>query len=196
MGKFVVKDGNGFERIVFGEVVIPDTPNVYGDFHTRESIRDFAYGFMLCGFGIDVDHDNVDVTGKVRIVESFIARDNDPDFIPGSWVVGCIVYDDEIWNKILSGDINGFSYEALISQLDVEAILPVDIFKFGVTEPDPVDGHYHYYFAVLDDDGRPISGGTTYTNQHRHDIQFHTVTSDSFGHNHRYNLIEAQEISA
>ena len=67
-------DADGFERIVFGEVLIPDTPNVFGDFHTRQSVREFAYGFMLNGFGINHEHDNPDISDEVSIVETLIAR--------------------------------------------------------------------------------------------------------------------------
>lgn len=197
MGKFIVKDGQGFERIVFGEVLIPDTVNVYGDFHTKESIRDFAYGFMLRGFGLDIDHDNIDVTGsKVSIVESFIARDGDPDFTPGSWVLGSYISDDALWQGVLDGVINGYSYEALISQMEVDIHVSDSRLVYGDTEPDPVDKHVHRYFVILDEDGRPISGGTTYTNQHNHSITFHTVTDESFGHTHRYNLTESKEVNS
>ena len=96
-------DSDGFERIVFGEVLIPDEPNVFGDFHTRQSVREFAYGFMLNGFGINHEHDTPDISDEVSIIESFIARDGDPTFIIGSWVLGVFVGKDEVWQAILDG---------------------------------------------------------------------------------------------
>ena len=68
---------------------------------------------MINGFGIDVNHQNDDVSAGVKIVENFIARADDPDFVEGAWVIGVHVLDDDIWNDILSGELNGFSYEAL-----------------------------------------------------------------------------------
>lgn len=193
MSGIVVKDENGFERVAFAEVIIPDSLNVYGDFHTKESVKEFAYGFMMGGFGIDVDHDEVDVSGdKIQVVESFIARPNDPDFIEGSWVVGILVKDDDLWDKILNGEINGFSYQAIVRRLaDVEVVVPIDKVRYGNTQPDPMDGHYHSFVVVLDDNERPVSGGTSVVNGHSHNISQHTFTDKAHEHVHIYNYVQA-----
>ena len=72
-----------------------------------------AYGFMQKGITdhIDLNHDGVHC-GAV-VVESFIAREGDPDFIPGSWVVGVHVPDNDTWNLIKTGELNGFSLEGI-----------------------------------------------------------------------------------
>ena len=189
MAHILAKDSDGFERLVFGEILIPDTINTYGDYHTRDSIREFAYGFMMLGFGIDLEHENNDFSDSVKIVESFIARKGDPDFIEGAWVVGMHISDDELWDAVLSGDINGFSYEALVTSLTVQMNASIDRVKFGITEIDPVDNHSHNFMVVLDEDGRPISGGTSVEHGHSHTISTHTYTDSSFGHSHRYNYI-------
>lgn len=187
------KDEEGFERLAFAELLIPDTPNVYGDYHTRKSVRDFAYGFMVGGFSIDVEHDNDDVTGRVYIVESFIAREGDPDFIEGAWVVGVYVPDDELWEAILDNKINGFSYEALVSAVRATVEIPEVRIHVGETEPDPFDGHTHYFTVYVDDDGRPIMGGTSYTNGHAHNISTHTSTDIAFEHSHIFNFKEGKD---
>lgn len=185
-------DDEGYERLVFGEVLIPGRPNVFGDFHTKESIRRFAYGFMINGFGLDVNHDNLDATHKFRIVESFIAREGDPDFVEGSWVVVSYILDDNMWNDILSGKLNGYSYEALVSFLPVEINVPDKRDFFGVTLPDLHDGHTHQFYARLDDNGRVVAGGTTVDNGHAHLISNHTFTdlSADLTHRHRFLLYE------
>jgi hypothetical protein len=169
------RDDHGWHRVVFGEVIIPDVPNVYGDFHSRESVRQFAYGFMLNGFRFDLDHDNADVSNEVKVVESFIARDNDPDFIGGSWVMGIQILSDDIWGKVLSGELNGFSYDAL--------------FRRGMTQPSLEDGHQHAYYLVLDDEGRPIVGSTSVNDEHYHGIVRHTITEPYSGHQHIYQIV-------
>jgi hypothetical protein len=184
----------GFERVAFAEVLIPNTLNVYGDFHTKESIRQFAYGFMINGFGIDLQHDNVDVSEKVRIVESFVARDGDPTFVPGAWVVGIHVLDDDIWNDILSGELNGFSYEAVVSVLPVEINVPDVQEAAGETYPDPTDGHTHQFYVRLDGDGRVISGGTTAERGHSHSISSHTFTDYDSAQTHRHRFSVYTEI--
>lgn len=189
MAKFITKDADGFERIVYAEVVIPDSLNVFGDYHTKEAIRQFAYGFMMNGFGIDIDHDNDDVSQDVYVVESFIARPGDPDFIEGAWVVGMHIASDEIWQKVLDGEINGYSYEALMRGLDIQIEVPYEVTRNGVTEPDLRDGHTHEFFVILDPDGRVIVGGTTETDGHTHKISQHTFTDDADGHSHIFNFV-------
>lgn len=188
----ITKDAEGFERLVFAEVIIPDAINVYGDFHTRQSVRDFAYGFMMSGFGLDVEHDNDDITGKALVVESFIARSGDPDFIEGAWVVGMHIPDDGMWNEVLDGTINGYSYEAFVKTLYTQMEVPDDKTRLGITQPDNFDQHTHEFFVLLDDDGRPIAGGTSVVNGHSHSISQHTITDKAFEHSHIYNFIKGE----
>lgn len=193
MIKFETRDG--YERVAFAEVLLPDTPNVYGDFHTKESVRQFAYGFMINGFGIDLNHDNVDVSSGVRIIESFIAEESDTRFTTGAWVIGVHVLDDQIWADILSGELNGFSYEALVSTLQVNIELEKSKQVYGITFPDPDDGHTHNFWVVLDENGRVMTGGTTASNGHNHTISQATYTDedDAGTHRHRYAILRAIE---
>lgn len=184
------KDEEGYERLVFAEVIIPDVPNSHGDIHTRESVKEFAYGFMLNRFGVDVDHDEQDLSDSLTVVETFIARDGDPDFIPGSWVVGMYIGDDVVWNSIRSGEINGYSYQAWVEALPVDVTIQADVTRFGRTQPDLQDGHTHDFFAMIDTEGRLIAGGTTVTNGHSHIIRRHTFTEKEFGHSHIFNIVK------
>lgn len=189
----VIKRVNEYERIVFAEVLIPDTLNVYGDFHTKESVKEFAYGFMKQGFGFEVEHNEIDRTGDLLVVESFIARAGDPDFIEGAWVVATYVADDELWDGILDGRYNGYSYTALVNYLDIDMVMPIDKIRVGTTEADLNDGHAHDFVVVLDDDGRVIAGGTNEVDGHMHAIRSHTFTEYASGHIHIYNFIQGSE---
>jgi hypothetical protein len=171
------------------EVLVPDTPNVFNDYWTKENIRLAAYEFMKRGYGIDLEHDNIDITGSVYVVESFIARANDPDFIEGSWVIAMYIADDAIWQDILDGKINGYSYEAMVSFLSATLQVVDDGIRQGITEPDPIDGHTHVFMVMVDINNRPVDGGTSITGDHSHTISTHTVTDESAGHVHRYNLV-------
>lgn len=190
----IIRDSDGYERVVMAEVLVADVVNVYGDFHTKDSVKQFAYSFAESGFGIDVDHDNIDRTGPLLVVESFIAREGDPDFIEGSWVVGILIRDDNIWNDVISGEINGFSYEALVKFIQVIIDLEIPKVVSGVTEPDIYDGHTHNYTVILDDDGRVISGGTDTTNDHSHLITVHTSTDMTQSHRHIFNILSGDVI--
>ncbi len=192
-GKLVVRDDTGpvWERVVFAEVLVPNVANVYSDYWTEIAVRDAAYEFMKQGFGIDVEHDNVDISGYngARVVESFIAREGDPDFIKGAWVVGLYIADDALWEQVLSGEINGFSYEAGVLMQPATLEILDDGIRTGITEPSIEDGHTHDFMVMVGADNRPKSGGTSYTVDHHHDIKRHTVTEEANGHVHRYNLV-------
>jgi hypothetical protein len=190
MGAFIKKDDGGFERLVFAEVLIPEVPNTYGDYHTRESVRQFAYGFAMSGYGIDVDHDNDDVSQSVYVVESFIARAGDPDFIEGAWVVGMHIKDDDLWQRILDGEINGYSYEALMYRHPIGLEVPDVHTRYGTTQPDVYDGHTHDFFVLLEENGQVMTGGTTVTDGHAHTISSHTFTDRVLGHSHIYNFVK------
>lgn len=187
--KLIQKDEQGFERIVFAEVLLPDTPNTHGDIHTMESIREFAYGFMINGFAIDVDHDN-EARQDIYILESFIAREGDTTFVEGSWVVAMYVENDEIWQDVLDGEITGYSWEAFINTLPVEVQMADSSTRFGNTEADPYDGHTHEYFVWVDLYGVPTFGGTTESNGHTHTISGNVRTDVSFSHRHIINIVE------
>lgn len=192
--KAVVRSEGEWDRMVFAEVLVPGVPNVFNDYWTEEAIKEAAYLFMRQGFGIDVEHDNTDICGGgADVVESFIVRDGDPDFIKGSWVVGMYIADDALWAKVLSGDINGFSYQAVVSFLTGILEVEDDGIRTGTTEPDPIDGHTHYFMVMVGADNRPKSGGTSDTDGHSHTITSHTVTDESAGHVHRYNLVQGKE---
>lgn len=184
-------DENGYERIVYSELLIPETPNAYADYHTLESVREFAYSFMIKGFFIDEEHDNVDISDRVHVVESWIARKDDEDFIEGSWVVGMYIGDDDIWDKVLNGELNGFSYEAMVEFTPAIVDAPIVRTVSGITEPDTMDGHTHEYFVLLDPTGNVIAGGTIEDDSdHTHLIRRHTFTDEAAYHLHLFNYIQ------
>lgn len=187
------KDENGYERIVYAELLIPETPNAYNDYHTTTSVREFAYSFMIKGFFIDEEHNNVDISDKVQVVESWIARGGDPDFIEGAWVVGMYIGDDLIWDKVLNGELNGFSYEALVDFTPATIDAPLIRTVTGITEPDMIDGHTHEFFALLDPTGAVIAGGTVEDDtDHTHLIRRHTFTEETSYHLHLFNYVAGQ----
>ena len=192
--RFVQRDDGGFEQIVMAEVLIPNVPNSYGDIYTEAAIREFCYTYAIQGYGIDVYHEQEDIIGTgAVVVESFIARAGDPDFHPGSWVVAMKILDDDLWQEILDGKINGYSYEALTFLTPVVYQNLRERQISGITEPDPHDGHTHSYLVVLDATNRPVAGGTSLTNGHSHTISRHTTTDSANGHTHRYQVLVATE---
>jgi hypothetical protein len=103
-------------QVVFAELYAPDIVDSQRDFMTRDEIRKSCWGFMKSGRNeIDVEHDGVVTT--CAVVESFIARDDDPVFVPGSWVLGVHVPETELWGRIEKGELNGLGLAAPFSRV-------------------------------------------------------------------------------
>lgn len=186
MNKKQLKIASEEQRLVGGEVYIPGVPDSDGEFMDAEGIRDMAYKFMknLKLKMIDVRHNNRNVE-EACVVESFIARKGDTDFIEGSWVVLVHVPDDNVWQQIKKGEINGFSMEAMVSKEPVELELDVPPVISGVTLKSD-DGHEHKFHVAYDEDGNFLGGQTDIVNGHFHAIKKGTVTEDAMGHKHRF----------
>lgn len=106
--KLVIKSED--RRLVYGEVYAPLHIDTDKEAMTASEIEKMAHNFLSRGLTnkIDIGH-NLQESGSV-IVESFIARKNDPDgFIEGSWVIGVLVPED-VWPAVKNGELNGFSF--------------------------------------------------------------------------------------
>lgn len=106
-----VMKADSTKQIVYGEVYVPDERDAHNHFMTAAEIEKMAHGFLqqiAKGAGvIDTQHD-FNANGAIP-VESFIAREGDPDFTPGAWVLGVHVPDKELWAQVEKGDFGGFS---------------------------------------------------------------------------------------
>lgn len=185
-----VKKLDGELQIVWGEVYAPAPPDTQRDFMTAEQIREMAYKFMAKSnmTAIDLAHDSVE--GKGVIVESFIARKDDPDFIADAWVIGVHVPDTVTWAAIKKGEINGFSLEAWGVRRPAKVM--VDIPETLSGETTEAEGHIHKFSVAFDTEGKFL-GGTTFPcprDGHVHRILAGTVTENANGHSHRFSFVE------
>lgn len=176
-------------QIVWSEVYIPDLPDSHGDFMTAEDIRKMGHQFLVDGFqgNIDTQHDN-DVSKGNVMVESFIAREDDPLFIPGSWVVGVHVADTETWKAIKNGELNAFSMQAMV--FTEPAVLEFDAPPEVVGKTFEEASHTHRYTIRFDDEGNFMGGSTDKVNGHAHKIEHPSVTEEANKHSHRYSFME------
>lgn len=176
-------------RIVWGEVYAPNVPDSQGDFMSAAEIRKMAYRFMEAQYGhnIDLEHD-FQQTGSF-VVESFIAREGDPLFIEGAWVLGVRIPSDELWQAVKDGKINGFSFagEAITTATTLALEVPDQI--VGVT--DTVSGHSHTFVVAYDQGGSFLGGKTgPALDGHVHEIKRGTITEPANGHTHRFSFVE------
>ena len=178
------------QHIVMAEVYAPMIPDSDGEYMDAEGIRKMAYKFMksMKLDQIDKQHTN-ELSEGATVVESFIAREGDPTFIPGSWVVGVHIPDDADWAKVKKGEINGFSIEAMVVKTpkDVEVEVPPVI--RGITMKAD-DGHTHTFYVAYDDNGKFLGGRTSDENGHSHIIKRGTITEPSEGHQHRFSHVD------
>lgn len=179
----------GEQRIVWAEVYAPNIPDSDGDFMDEATIREMAYKFMkdMNLKKIDVQHKN-DLVNGACVVESFIAREGDPHFISGSWVVGVHIDNDEVWNKVKKGEINGFSIEAMVQRSPTELEIELPPVLHGKTMKS--EDHEHEFFVTYDEEGNFKGGYTNDVNGHRHQIVKGTVTEVANGHTHRFSFVE------
>jgi len=182
-----IKKTDDEKRIIFGEVYAPDVLDTYGDFMSADDIEQMAHRFMqlvTLRQAIDTNHD--ETTNGSYPIESFIAREGDVDYTPGSWVLGVQVVGDDLWGSIKRGEINGYSFQALVRKLAVVVNIDMTPDKFGVTED--AEDHAHLYWVEFDDSGRVLKGRTSIEDGHSHEIKRGTATEKTNGHAHRVNL--------
>lgn len=173
------------EQIVTAEVYAPNVIDTWGDVMRDEDVRQMAYRFMqLVNMtkSIDTNHNNVP-NGSYPI-ESFIAREGDPEYTPGAWVLSTKIVDSNVWADVKSGKLNGYSFEAMVRKLPAVAILEVTRDNLGVTEK--ANDHEHIFIAILNDDGVVVAGRTNTVKGHAHDILAGTATEVADNHKHRF----------
>ncbi len=182
-----IKKIDAAKQVVFGEVYPANVLDTYGDFMSQEDIETMAHRFMQLSTmqqAIDTNHDEKP-NGSYPI-ETFIAREGDPDYTPGAWVLGVKITEKKIWDKVLKGELNGYSFQALVRKVAVVVNVEMTLDKIGVTEL--ADGHDHFYFVEMDEDGRVSRGVTSEDEGHSHTISAGTATDAADGHAHRINL--------
>ena len=191
----VMKTADAVHKVVFGEVYTPEHVDTYDETITKEDIQAAAWGFISSGryLKIDVQHDN-NLYGAV-VVESYIARGNDPDFTEGSWVLG-VKLTDELWDKMQAGEINGYSLEAKVQKFTKKVLVEVATSIAGITEKSEsgiLPPHEHAYTILNDEGGKIIRGHTDVALGHMHVIRMGTATESELDHNHRYSTIMIEE---
>ena len=186
-----IKKKDSLKQIVMGEVYIPMVPDSQGDYMTADEIERIAHNFMKSRkvYKIDTEHDLIE-NGSCA-VESFIARKGDPDFTEGAWVVTTHIPSKEVWAKVESGEINGYSMYG--SGVRKESTVQIEIPDDGIVKGETLDAkdHKHVFFLKFSDDGELIEGYTDEVAGHKHVIKTGTITEPADRHFHRYSMTDA-----
>lgn len=120
------------ERIVIGAAMIPDlkilriddkTGEEYDVFFSKETIAQIAVKFFEKDFqkNFNLMHDPNQIKDGVIFFQSFIKDESkgilgmQGDYPDGTWFLGAKVNNDEVWGKIKSGEIKGWSVEGMFN---------------------------------------------------------------------------------
>lgn len=123
---------NEEKRIVSGPAILADTP-IYRRMNgeeflvvfTKDTIREIVHKYMKNNYGniVTINHNGEESSSAATIIESyFVDHENGPvpafweknneTVLPdGSWYVTYKIEDDNLWNKIKTGQVKGFSIE-------------------------------------------------------------------------------------
>jgi hypothetical protein len=181
-------------RLVYGEVYAPWQIDTDGETMSPEEIERMAHKFLSAGRTnkIDIQHDGIE--SGALVVESFMARKDDPDgFVVGSWVLGVIIPEGP-WGAVKSGELNGFSFAGSVAKQKTKAKVKVTKRLVGKTEKSAKDGllpaHQHSVDLSFDGSGSIIDGGTDVILGHSHGVGHTTATGAAMDHSHRLILID------
>lgn len=179
------------KQIVYGCVYAPGVLDTLGEFMTADDIEAMAHRYMKSvdlTQSIDVRHDNVPT--DCYPVESFIARKGDPDYPEGSWVLGVKVPDTDLWERIKKGELNGFSFQCMVTPVEMEIQYEVVRDHVGpVEKAENAPDHEHTMFVQVGPDGKVIGGVTSKAaDGHFHKITRASMTEKAEDHTHRYFL--------
>lgn len=121
------------KHIIVGCALVPDKP-IYrrdGDeeFYIKfsaETIEKLAHSYLANDRVYSFSTDHKDVADDVYIIETWLktsendkSKDYDLDVPIGSWMVMAKVENDEIWNRIKEGELQGFSIEAIVDLKEI-----------------------------------------------------------------------------
>lgn len=148
--KDIVKEAfsNDEKHMVYGAVLRPDFPiyrndgeNEYYLEFTSESIERMARDYMMNYRQGNVTIQHEEYANEVFMVESWIKQDMDKDksvsvgldkSLPiGTWFCGFYVNNNDVWERIKSGELKGFSVEAMIDLEDFAKVKKEDEFEMN-----------------------------------------------------------------
>ena len=148
--KAIVKEAfsNDEKHMVYGAVLRPDFPiyrndgeNEYYLEFTSESIERMARDYMMNYRQGNVTIQHEEYANEVFMVESWIKQDMDKDksvsvgldkSLPiGTWFCGFYVNNNDVWERIKSGELKGFSVEAMIDLEDFAKVKKKDEFEMN-----------------------------------------------------------------
>lgn len=178
------------EQTAKGEVYVPGAMDSQGDAMTRHEIRKTMFQWMIAGRQMQIDTEHDLINNGCAAVECYQAEDHDPIYKSGSWVLTTKIFDPVLWQKVKSGELNGYSlYTDDFNQRKIEKIKIIRAKRLaGTTEKSTSNNifkHDHELELELSDNGRVVPTKTKTKRGHYHKVTKLTATEEESGHSHR-----------
>ena len=111
----VIKAANEELKQVLFIAMLPDSTDLHGDFTSSEEVRKAKESFNKSQMNTNLFH--LQMTDSFEVIESYLSP---VDFVlgdkfvaKGTWLMNLQVHDDELWQLIKDGEINGISIGAM-----------------------------------------------------------------------------------
>ena len=123
------------KKILIGAALVPNKEilRLSGDkkykiVFSPETVGKTAHSFIQNGFQNNVTLDHADLAKDVSVIESWVVEDTQKDksskyglnYQVGTWVVMMKVNNDETWQRVKDGELNGFSIEGRYASKMIE----------------------------------------------------------------------------
>lgn len=117
----VVKSYNEEKKQALFICMVPDEVDLHGDISSEEEVSKACHNFNQFCRKANLLH--LVQTESFSIVESYISpvdfNIDDKEVKKGTWLVNIQVHDDDLWELIKSGEINGVSIGAMAKVTDL-----------------------------------------------------------------------------
>ena len=194
-GHFVkIEKQDPIHKIVKGVVYSALDVDTDGETMTVDDVQKACWNFLAQRKekNIDIQHDWQE--SGCYVVESYMTEKDDPNFPENSWIMA-VKCTDEIFEKVVSGDLNGFSFGGYSEKFVQRVMLEVAKQIVGETNEnlnkDVIPAHKYTYIIYYSNDGKIVKGHTDFTMDHQHTILYGTATEKSLGHSHAVNITES-----
>ena len=193
-GHFVkIQKTDKLNKVVKGVVYQALDIDTDGETMSVEDVQKAAWNFLAQRKekNIDIQHDWQE--SGCMVVESYLTEKGDPNFPENSWVMA-VKCTDDVFQKVIDGELNGFSFGGYSEKFAQKVLLEVAKQAVGETyenlNKEVIPGHKHSFIVWYDNDGKIVKGHTDTVDGHQHTISYGTSTDKSVGHSHRIDLSE------
>ena len=113
----VIKAADEELKQVLFIAMLPDSTDLHGDYTSSEEVRKAKESFNRSQMNTNLYHE--EMTDSFEVLESYLAP---VDFVlgdkfvaKGTWLMSFQIHDDQLWELVKNGEINGISIGALAS---------------------------------------------------------------------------------